>query len=119
MVRYIGSVKSVPADFKKEGSCFDLPIALAILGLTGETVTLDLELVDPDGNVLATARLDRESALAPNGHLSLFVDRIPWSEEIDFSAFMGLIRVRPSGKIAATVVQTRPGQFATMPVAAL
>ena len=34
---------------------------------------------------------------------------------IDFSDFMGLIRVRPSGKIAATVVQTRPGQFATMP----
>ena len=34
-----------------------------------------------------------------------------------FSDFMGLIRVRPSGKIAATVVQTRPGQFATMPVA--
>ena len=32
---------------------------------------------------------------------------------------MGLIRVKLSGKIAATVVQTRPGQFATMPVAAL
>ena len=87
--------------------------------LTGETVTLDLELVDPDGNVLATARLDGDSALAPNGHLSLFVDQIPWSAQIDFSDFMGLIRVRPSGKIAATVVQTRPGQFATMPVAAL
>ena len=38
---------------------------------------------------------------------------------IDFSDLMGLIRVKPSGKIAATVVQTRPGQFATMPVAAL
>ncbi len=88
------------------------------MNLTGETVTLDLELVDPDGNVLATARLDGESALAPNGHLSLFVDQIPWSAQIDFSDFMGLIRVKPSGKIAATVVQTRPGQFATMPVAA-
>ena len=40
-------------------------------------------------------------------------------QSIDFSDFMGLIRVRPSGKIAATVVQTRPGQFATMPVAEL
>lgn len=38
---------------------------------------------------------------------------------MDFSDFMGLIRVKPSGKIAATVVQTRPGKFATMPVAAL
>ena len=82
-------------------------------------MTLDLELVDPDGNVLATARLDGESALAPNGHLSQFVDQIPWDQPVDFSDFMGLIRVTPSGKIAATVVQTRPGQFATMPVAAL
>ncbi len=68
--------------------------------------------------IQATAKLDGESALAPNGHLSLFVDQIPWSELIDFSDFMGLIRVKPSGKIAATVVQTRPGQLATMPVAA-
>ncbi len=59
------------------------------------------------------------TSAASNGHLSLFVDQIPWSTQIDFSDFMGLIRVRPSGKIAATVVQTRPGQFATMPVAAL
>ena len=69
--------------------------------------------------MLATARLEGESALAPNGHLSQFIDEIPWDQEIDFSDFMGLIRVKPSGKIAATVVQTRPGQFATMPVAAL
>ena len=47
------------------------------------------------------------------------MDQIPWSPQIEFSDFMGLIRVKPSGKIAATVVQTRPGQFATMPVAAL
>ena len=30
------TVNLAPADFKKEGSCFDLPIALAILGLVGE-----------------------------------------------------------------------------------
>ena len=90
---------------------------LAIMNLTAETVTLDLELVDPDGNVLATARLDGDSALAPSGHLSLFIDQIPWNAQINFSDFMGLIRVKPSGKIAATVVQTRPGQFATMPLA--
>ena len=33
--------------------------------------------MDPDGNVLATAKLDGESALAPNGHLSQFIDQIP------------------------------------------
>ena len=97
----------------------EINTGIALMNLTGETVTLDLELVDPDGQTLATATLDGESALAPNGHLSLFVDQVPWDQEIDFSDFMGLIRVKPSGKIAATVVQTRPGQFATMPVAAL
>ena len=59
------------------------------MNLTGETVTLDLELVDPDGKVLATGRLDGESALAPNGHLSLFIDQLPWDQQIDFSDFMG------------------------------
>ena len=49
----------------------------------------------------------------------LFIDQMPLDQEIDFSDFMGLIRVRPSGKIAAPVVQTWPGQFATMPVAAV
>lgn len=29
------TVNLAPADFKKEGSCYDLPIALALLGLTG------------------------------------------------------------------------------------
>lgn len=30
------TVNLAPADFKKEGSCYDLPIALAILGLAGD-----------------------------------------------------------------------------------
>ena len=29
------TVNLAPADFKKEGSCYDLPIALAILGIVG------------------------------------------------------------------------------------
>lgn len=29
------TVNLAPADFKKEGSCYDLPIALAVLGITG------------------------------------------------------------------------------------
>jgi len=73
------------------------------MNLTGEMVTtLDLELVGPDGTVLATARLDGDAALAPSGHLSLFIDQIPWDQEIDFSDFMGLIRVRPSGAGSTT-----------------
>lgn len=30
------TINLAPADFKKEGSCYDLPIALAVLGLSGE-----------------------------------------------------------------------------------
>ena len=30
------TINLAPADFKKEGSCYDLPIALAVLGLCGE-----------------------------------------------------------------------------------
>ena len=29
------TVNLAPADFKKEGSCYDLPIALAVMGITG------------------------------------------------------------------------------------
>ena len=46
----------------------EINTGIAIMNLTGKTVTLDLELVDPDGNVLATAKLEGENALAPNGH---------------------------------------------------
>ena len=45
------------------------------------------------------------------------VTELSWDEPVDFSHFEGLLRVRSGGKTAATVIQTRPGQFATMPVA--
>ena len=46
---------------------------------------------------LATARLGGESALAPNSHLSLFVDQIPWSQGIDFMGLIRILDIRPSG----------------------
>ena len=33
--------------------------------------------------------------------------------------FFGILEIRASGNVAATAVQTRPGQFATLPVARL
>lgn len=50
------------------------------------------------------------------GHMALFVNQFDWSENVDFSIFQGLLEVVASGKIAATVIQSRPSQFATLPV---
>jgi hypothetical protein len=35
---------------------------------------------------------------------------------LDFSDFKGLLKVEATGKVAATVLQTRTGIFATQPV---
>ena len=62
---------------------------------------------------MATAQLP----LSAMGHRSLFVNQLDWVPEVDFSERTGVIVATADGRIAATVIQTRPGQFATMPVA--
>ena len=57
-----------------------------------------------------------EVTLPMMGHLALFVTQFDWNQLVDFSAFEGILKVTSSGRIAATVIQTRPGQFATLPV---
>ena len=88
---------------------------VAVMNLEMDEVTLDAELIAVDGSLIATA----QRKLAGMGHKAIFIDQFEWSVPVDFSRFEGLLRVSSSGRIAATVVQTRPGQFATMPVAAL
>jgi hypothetical protein len=51
------------------------------------------------------------------GHRALFVTEIDWDNQVDFSAFSGVLNATSDGTISATVIQTRPDQFATMPVA--
>ena len=86
---------------------------VAILNLEDEEVTASLALTDINGIELTTA----EIVLNGRGHRALFVDQFEWSDTIDFANFLGLLRVVTTGRVAATVIQTRPGQFATMPVA--
>ncbi|MFQ5737575.1 MAG: ethylbenzene dehydrogenase-related protein [Acidobacteriota bacterium] len=86
---------------------------IAVMNLEDVAVTLDLELSDADGNVISTAQLD----LPARGQSALFVTQFAWDPAVDFTAFRGLLRVTSSGRIGATVIQTRPGQFATLPVA--
>jgi hypothetical protein len=90
---------------------------VAMMNLEEEAVTVSLTLLNRDGEQLAVAQI----VLPGMGHLSSFLDeadKIQWSQQVDFSDFEGVLRATATGKIAATVVQTRPGQFATMPVAA-
>jgi hypothetical protein len=86
---------------------------VALMSLEAEEMTIDAELLAAAGSLLATAQL----RLAGAGHEALFVTDFQWNSPIDFSSFEGLLRVRAGGRTAATVIQTRPGQFATMPVA--
>lgn len=94
----------------------EVQTGIAVMNLEPIPVTLDLELLDAGGQVVATARVE----LPPMGQMAVFVDeieRLPWDRPVDFSDFQGTARVLSDGKVAATVVQTRPGQFATQPVA--
>ena len=90
---------------------------LAIMNPGPNEVTVDLQLFDKDGNLLATATL----TIPTIGKRALFFDEISWQPEpgvtLDLSTFEGLIKgTTTGGEIAATVIQTRTGEFVTMPV---
>ena len=86
---------------------------IAVMNPTAEAANYTLQLCDKDGKVLATAQL----ALAARGHRALFVDEIVWDKAVDLSDFEGLIKLVATTPVAATVLQSRPGEFATLPVA--
>jgi hypothetical protein len=87
---------------------------IAIMNLEDEEVTCDLTLRDAEGIAVVTA----EITLPSKGHLARFVGELEWSVNVDFSNFQGILSVDSCSRIAATVIQTRSNQFATMPVAA-
>lgn len=94
----------------------DIRTGMAIMNLEAVAVRLTLELVGEDGELVAGA----EIILDAMGQLSAFVDeteKFPWDRAVDFSNFEGTLRAWADGWVAATVVQTRPDQFATQPVA--
>ncbi len=87
---------------------------VAMINLETEQFTLTADLLDSEGTLLDSVQLN----LAALGHLAIYLDEFDWDDSIDLDLFEGLLRVRSSGNISATVIQTRPGKFATMPVAA-
>ncbi len=93
----------------------NLNTGIAIANVSTEVITVRLQLCDEEVNLLATVTED----LPGLGHLAQFVNQFIWDSGIDFSNFRGLLKARAPQLMAATVIQTRTGEFATMPVAEL
>ncbi len=90
---------------------------VAIMNLESFDVTADLQLLDTEGNLLSSARLDGANAIKANGHLARFLPEFTWNPPVNFASFSGVLRVTTSGRTTATVLQVRPNQLATMPAA--
>jgi hypothetical protein len=106
--------KGFRAPILEEGDPPSTRTGFAVMNLESEEVILSLELFDEEGNLLATGQL----LLTAMGQETAFPDEIQWDNPVDFSDFKGSMRVAGTGRIAAAVIQLRPGQFATLPVAA-
>ena len=97
----------------------EISTGIAFQNPGNDPVLVTLELRDADGQLLGTGSI----TLAGMGHRALFVDEIGWTPasgvSIDFTDFEGLVKATAStGAIVATVIQTRPQEFVTMPVSA-
>ena len=90
----------------------------AVMSLADEDTVAGLELTDTEGTLLASGQLE----LAARGHRSIFVDQIEWSASpagtgLDFTEFVGILRVQTNVRTAATVIRAGAAEFATLPVA--
>ncbi|MEJ2146297.1 MAG: hypothetical protein P8020_14290 [Acidobacteriota bacterium] len=101
-----------PVEVTRALGIFFVNTGLAVMNLRATGVKMTVHLRDQTSQEVATA----EESVAGYGHLAQFVHEFGWSQDIDFDEFQGTLEVRVDGAIAATVLQTRPGQFATMPV---
>ena len=114
----VGSSVAQPDGFTapmETNSTSGINTGIAVMNLEEGAVSLDLQLCDREGAVLASA-----AAVLPGmGHLAAFLSEFAWSPALDVSDFEGTLKVTADGLIAATVIQTRPGQFATLPVVPL
>ncbi|HSR67860.1 MAG TPA: YCF48-related protein [Acidobacteriota bacterium] len=88
---------------------------VAVHNTSQEPNLLALELLDDEGEALATA----EIALAARGRVALLASEIEWQSEqpLDFSDFLGGLRIVPEQAVAATVIQVRPGRLGKIPLA--
>ena len=115
----VGASPALPAFVAPMLKNAEINTGIAFQNPGNDPVLVNLELRDSDGELLATGSI----ILAGMGHRALFVDEIGWTPgpgvSINFTDFEGLVKATtPGGSVAATVIQTRPQEFVTMPVSA-
>jgi hypothetical protein len=115
----VGSSPLLPVGFEapmESNTAAAVNTGIAVMNLESEDQTIEVRLFDSQGTLLATSQI----TLSAKGHRALFVNQFTWQAEpgvqLDFSEFNGLLKVSAAGETAATVIQTRPGIFATQPV---
>ncbi len=128
----VGSSVELPMGFSTQievRTSSGINTGIAVQNVETDPVDLTFELLDPQGILLATSDgtvAAPGASVSPTGisvspvpglgHFSLFATELAWDMPLDFSDFRGTLRVLSNGRIAATAIQTRPGQFATLPV---
>jgi len=116
----VGSSEEQPLGFLAPVEADDenkINTGIAAVNLENEEVTVELQLCNPEGQVLATTQIVPPAM----GHRARFVNELAWDPAVDLTDFRGLLKATVQGdrRIAATVIQTRPNQFSTNPVAPL
>ncbi|MDA2928492.1 SBBP repeat-containing protein [Acidobacteria bacterium AH-259-O06] len=84
---------------------------VALMGL-GPEQTIDLELLDGTGQVVARVK----QPLKPKGHIARFLTEFQWDSPPDFSKFVGTLSATSNEDFAATVILVTSDEFATLPV---
>ena len=97
----------------EESAADQIRTGIAVMNLEKEGIRLTITLLDAAGVEVATTTLD----LGGNGHRARFLTEL--FESLDLDDFAGTLIVESEARISATVLQTRPGEFATLPVTPL
>ena len=110
----VGSSEALPNGFAApmESLADQVDTGIAIVNLQEESAELTLQLCDAEGALLATI----SHTLAASGHLAACLSEFDWPSAVDLSDFEGTLKVTSNGPLAATVIQTRAGELATLPV---
>ncbi len=89
---------------------------IAVVNVEQQALLLQLRLCDAQNDLLATASIP----VAASGHRALFLEEIDWvvseGKELSLDDFSGILKIEAEGQIGGTVIETRPGVFATQPV---
>ena len=121
----VGSSVRLEAGFSApvvSNSAAGIRTGLAVMNLGRDAVDCGFELVGSDGVSIASSDgglVTGGQAVSPldgDGQFAVFPEELGWDSPVDFDVFQGIVLVECNGNTAATAIQVRPGQYATLPV---